>query len=85
MQASSNGGIKERGPLDPDLPRGNDLCFAVVFGPWGGVGRRHWKGLGIWGLNLGFVGFRVWRGDLPSIIVNEVANLAKAAGGTKGA
>lgn len=61
--------------------RSRDLCLALTVGPWGGFHMRWWKGIRIWSLNLGFIGIRAWRGDLPSVIVNEVQNLAKASGG----
>jgi len=61
----------------PDL-RSRDVCVAFVFGPWGGIGQRSWKGVRIWGFNVGFVGVRVWRGDLPGKVATEVARLVQA-------
>lgn len=57
----------------------NDWCFGLVVGAWAGFGRVEMKGVRVRGINVGWVGLRWWRGDLPNKIVVEAVRLAEAA------
>lgn len=57
----------------------NDWCFGIVVGRWAGFERVEMEGVRVRGVNLGWVGLRWWRGDLPNKIVVEAVRLAEAA------
>lgn len=57
----------------------DDWCFGIVVGKWAGFGRVNMKGVRVRGVNIGWVGLRWWRGDLPHKIVVEAVRLAEAA------